>query len=205
MGIKGKSKLVPQQQTGKPIDATSAVELPGEENAKTFFNTVKRRLQDINRWKDYAGEFSADFQLVDKTGVEVQRTIQKGDFFKIDIPGPGSKSGGGYDWVQVEEVENFNKTHSQMFGFRVRPTDNPQDPDRGEDVAHFYSHRSTSSFVVEREKNKVTASVYDRNTKPNMDAGLTTDKIRDAVIGAVGVISFSKLQWQRLTDGLIRQ
>jgi hypothetical protein len=38
-----------------------------------------------------------------------------------------------------------------------------------------------------------------------MDADRATDKIRDAVVGAAGALSFSKIQWQKLTDGLIKQ
>jgi hypothetical protein len=127
--------------------------------------------------------------------------VQKGDYFKIDIPGPGSDSGEGYDWVQIEEVETTTSLDGERFGFRVRPTDNPQN--RKEDVAHFYSEESTSSFIVERQNNKITASVHDRNTKPNTDADTVIDKIRDTIVGAAGVASFSKIQWKKLTDGLV--
>lgn len=153
--------------------------------------------------EDYAGNISAEFQLVDKSGAEVQRTVQKGDYFKIDIPGPGTVSGDGYDWVQVEEVENTTTPEGERFGFRVRPTDNPKNDKP--DVAHFYSEESTSSFLVERKGNKIIASVHDRNTKPNPDAGDTIDKIRDAVVGAAGVAAFSKVQWKNLTDGLLKK
>ncbi len=148
-----------------------------------------------------AGALSATFQLVNSEGSEVQRKAQKGDYFKIDIPGPGSESGEGFDWVQIEEVESTSSPDGERFGFRVRPTDNPQN--RKDDVAHFYSEMSTSSFVIERKNNKVTASVHDRNTKPNTDADTAIDKIRDAVVGAAGVATFSKIQWKKLTDGLV--
>ena len=128
---------------------------------------------------------------------------EKGDYFKIDIPGPGTKSGDGFDWVQIEEVENTSLPDGERFGFRVRPTDNPQN--QKNDVAHFYSDDSTSSFIVERRNNIVTASVHDRNTKPNTDADKPIDKIRDAIVGAAGVATFSKIQWKNLTDGLINQ
>lgn len=197
-----KPDIIPDQRTGKAIDAESTVEVAEEKDAKAFFDEVKGRLQNVNHWKEYAGNLSATFQLVDREGVEVQRKAQKGDYFKIDIPGPGSQSGDGYDWVQIEDVENTATPDSERFGFRVRPTDNPQS--KKEDIAHFYSQESTSSFIVERNKNKITASVHDRNTKPNTDADNTTDKIRDAVVGAVGAFSFSKIQWKNLTDGLLK-
>jgi hypothetical protein len=201
MKEKKESDIVPEQQSGKAIDAESAIELSAPEDASSFFQKVKDRLQDVNRWKDFAGTLSATFQLVDSSGVEVQRKAQKGDYFKIDIPGPGTKSGEGYDWVQIEDVENTSSPDTERFAFRVRPTDNPQN--RNEDVAHFYSQDSTSSFVVERNRNKITASVHDRNTKPNTKADAAVDKVRDAVVGAAGIVSFSKIQWKKLTDGLV--
>ena len=203
MADKGKSHIVPNQQTGRAIDAVSNVELSEEEEARTLFRQVKERLRDVNHWKDIAGTLSASFQLVDANGKEVRRMAEKGDYFKIDIPGPGTKSGDGFDWVQIEEVENTSLPDGERFGFRVRPTDNPQN--QKNDVAHFYSDDSTSSFIVERRNNIVTASVHDRNTKPNTDADKPIDKIRDAIVGAAGVATFSKIQWKNLTDGLINQ
>jgi hypothetical protein len=94
-------------------------------------------------------------------------------------------------------------THdSESFGFRVRPADNPREA--GRETAHFYSTESTSSFIIERRRNKVTASIHDRNTKPNTEANRPSDKIRDVVVGTAGAVAFSKLQWQRLTDGLLK-
>jgi hypothetical protein len=195
--------IIPAQQTGKAIDAESSIELTGEMEARSFFAEVKKRLQNVNQWKNYAGNLSATFQLVNAEGREMDRPAQKGDYFKIDIPGPGSTSGKGYDWVQIEEVESKSTPDGESFGFRVRPTDNPQS--NKQDVAHFYSEESTSSFIVQRHGNRVTASIHDRNTKPNTDADSTVDKLRDAVIGVAGALSFSKIQWQNLTDGLLKK
>ena len=203
MKPKDPSRIVPNQRTGISINAESTIELTDERDAKAFFSDVKERLQNVNHWKEYAGDLSATFQVVDKEGLEVQRKAQKGDYFKIDIPGPGSKTGHGYDWVQVEEVLSTSTRFSESFGFRVRPTENPQG--NKEDIAHFYSQASTSSFVVERNRNKITASVHDRNIKPNTDADRTSDKIRDAVIGVAGAVSFSKIQWKSLTEGLLKK
>lgn len=203
MKQKKTTDIVPDQQTGKAIDAKSSIELHEEAEAKAFFSKVKDRLQNVNKWKEYAEDISATFQLVNHEGAEVQRLAQKGDYLKIDIPGPGTTSGGGYDWVQIEEIESRSTPDGESFGFRVRPTDNPQS--RKVDVAHFYSKESTSSFIVERKGNKITASIHDRNTKPNKDAETTADKIRDTVVGAAGVLSFSKIQWENLTDGLVKK
>ncbi|HVE60896.1 MAG TPA: hypothetical protein VNA26_03705, partial [Chitinophagaceae bacterium] len=141
--------IIPQQQTGKSIDTETSAELNNAEEAKAFFDIVKTRLQDVNNWHETAGNLSADFLLVDKAGKEVQRTPEKGDYFKIKIPGPGTDSGEGYDWVQIEEVESTSSPEVDSYGLRVRPAQNPQNTK--EDIAHFYSNESTSSFTVTRE------------------------------------------------------
>ncbi len=194
------SDIIPQQQTGKAIDAASSIELTDENDAKSFFIKVKDRLQNVNQWKKYAGSISADFQLVDNHGRAVERKAKEGDYFKIDIPGPGTKSGDGYDWVKIEEVVTTALTNGESFGFRVRPAENPQSGNS--EVAHFYSPESTSSFIVERNKNKITISIHDRNTKPNANAD-GFEKIRDTLVGTAGVVTFSKIQWKNLAEGIL--
>jgi hypothetical protein len=203
MAEKNYTGIVPDQHTGKAINAESCLELNTVEEAKSFFSTVKSRLQHVNGWHKLAGSLSATFQLVDKNGVEVNRAAQKGDYFKMDIPGPGTESGEGYDWVQIEELESTATGDVDSFGLRVRPANDPKK--NKEDVAHFYSPESTSSFTVTGEKTKVTAAIYDRNTKPNKETETFIDKVRDAVVGAVGLLSFSKIQWKALADGLIKE
>ncbi len=101
MNEKNYTGIIPEQQTGKAIDSETSLELDNVEEAKAFFNVVKARLQDINNWHELAGKLSADFQLVNKDGVEVQRSAEKGDYFKIDIPGPGTNSGEGYEYQKI--------------------------------------------------------------------------------------------------------
>jgi hypothetical protein len=193
--------IVPKQRTGKAIDAMGSLTLNDENEAKAFFSVVKNRLQNVNEWEDLSGNLSAKFQLVDADGREITRNLQRGDYLKIDIPGPGNKSGDGYDWVQIEDVENKSSSDSEIFSFRVRPTGNPQNLNK--DIAHFYSQESTSTFTVSRKGCNVEAAIRDRNTKPNTTANSPVDKIRDSIVGTMGVLSFSKIQWQNLVDGLL--
>ncbi|MEJ7646435.1 MAG: hypothetical protein WKF87_17690 [Chryseolinea sp.] len=203
MGKEETNQIVPEQITGKAIDATGSVEFNNERNAKEFFTIAKRRLKNVNDWADLAKVPSAIFKIVGTDGQEVDRAVKKGDYFKINVPGPGSSTGDGFDWVIVEDVEDKIDTGGESFGFRVRPTENPNNLKK--DIAHFYSEESTSSFLVTRVGCVVSAAVKDRNTKPNENADSTIDKIRDAVVGAAGVFSFSKIQWQGLVDGLLQK
>lgn len=202
MEEKNYTGIVPENYTGKQIDTQQVIELPDSAAAKNFFTVVKSRLLDVNNWIELTGEAFANFQLVDSTGKEVSRPVQQGDYFKINIPGPGSQTGDGFDWVQVEQVEEVATEDVESVGIRVRPTSNPLN--NHTDIAHFYSEESTSNFIVTRENNKITASIYDRNTKPNKDAEALTDKIRDIAVGSTGVAALSKIQWQTLAEAFLK-
>jgi hypothetical protein len=149
------------------------------------------------------GKLFATFNLVSNTGELLSGEPSEGNYFRIDIPGPGSKAGDGYDWVILEAIDSQESSETETFGFRVRPAENPKGKITG-DTAHFYSPESTSTFTVERRGNKVTAAVRDRNIKPNTDSEETSDQVRDAVIGTAGLLGFSKIQWQQLTDGIVQ-
>ncbi|WP_247236652.1 hypothetical protein [Telluribacter sp. SYSU D00476] len=202
MEEKNQSGIIPDNYTGRIIDTTSKVECRSIEEARAFFDVVKQRLLNVNAWNDYAGAATAKFQVVDKEGNEVTRHVTQGDFFKINIPGPGSISGEGYDWVRVEEVRIVAEGEVESVGIRVRPTSNPQNDD--DQIHHFYSEESTSNFTVTREGQLITVGIYDRNTKPNVESEGILEKARDILVGLGAVTGFSKYQWQKLADGLLQ-
>lgn len=195
--------IVPEQTTGREIDATASVLLANDTVAREFFTTAVNRLQTVSEWARFAGDPSAEFTLTDSGGNIVDRPVQKGDFLKIRIPGPGNSEGDGYDWVTIEEIEIISSEDTNRYAFRVRPARNPGEQ-RG-NVAHFYSEDSTSTFSVMREKNVVTAAIFDRNTKPNTESDTATRKVRDALVGAAGMVAFSRIQWQNLVEGILRR
>lgn len=203
MSFKDYTGILPKQYTGTQIEAEANVVLSNTEEAMDQYELAKERLLTCNNWHRVAGLISASFQIVDTAGKEVNRKVQKGDFLKIDIPGPGSKAGGGYDWVKVEEVKEMSDNDTQSIAFRVRPTSNPT-VDKN-DIAHFYDSSATSNFIVTREGAKLTATIIDRNTKPNDDAHSTIDKLRDSVVGTGALASFSKIQWQNLAEGIVQE
>ena len=192
-------EIIPEQNDGIQSNTESEIELSGEVEAKSFFETVKKRLLKINEWHHFAGTGTADFQLTDEFGNSIDRLPQKGDHFKIDIPGPGSVTGEGNDWVKVEEITE----KEDCFGIRVRPATNPMN--ERNDVAHFFDEAATSTFIVKRIKNKVIAGVYGRNEKANTDTEKTVDKIRNAAIATGAISGFSKLQWKSLVNGLVKK
>jgi hypothetical protein len=195
--------IIPEQQSGIETNTETSVEFNSPEEAKIFYQKVKRRLLNVNDWQGLAGTLTADFQLTDKEGKEVNRTAEKGDHFKIDIPGPGPVTGDGFDWVRVEAIEEKEEEDMQSIALRVRPAANPNN--KIKDVAHFFSVEATSCFMVKQEKNTVTAAIYGRNEKPNTDTETIVDKARNTAIATGAVTGFAKLQWKSLVNGLVRK
>jgi hypothetical protein len=203
MEQKNYTGLIPENKEGKEITAEASVTFKDAAEAKAFYKIASERLLDINNWGKRAGSLSADFQLTDEQGNEANRLARKGDYFRVDIPGPGSSAGEGYDWVVAEDIKEVNEKNTDSLAIKVRPASNPQTDNKN--IAHFYSEKSTSTFVITRENNKVTASIYDRDIQSNTDTGEGIDKVRNAVTGLGAKHTFSKLQWKALAEALVKQ
>lgn len=198
-----KDQAIPPQEDGGKKDIDHTITAADENDARKLFMIGRNRLVNVNHWHEYAGSLSATFRLTDAHGNEVDRTAERGDLFKIDLPAPGSNEGRGYDWVRVESVEDKSNPNGadELLAIRVRPCPSPQE--KGENVAHFFKEQSTSSFILERHGNKVTAAVYGRNEVPNTDTSNVVDKVRNAVVGAIAIAGFSNIQWKNLVKGII--
>jgi hypothetical protein len=191
--------IVPDQHTGAKTDAEHSITAESDEQAGKIFETAKRRLLDVNHWQQLCGKASAKFTLTDAEGNEVNRSAQVNDHFKINIPAPGSVTGEGYDWVQVETIEE--NEDGQLLAIRVRPATDPRTP--GDDVAHFFKDAATSTFAVEKKGNKVMARVHGRNEEPNTTSEKVIDKVRNAIVAIGAMIGLSTPQWQSLVKGLL--
>jgi hypothetical protein len=196
---------VPQQNEGTEKDIDHRVTANDLQEAHKLFEIARERLRDVNHWKELSGPATARFTLTDAHGRELTRSVQKGDLFKIDLPAPGSKEGEGYDWVKVETIEDQRTPdgEKETFAIRVRPAQNPQTP--GDETAHFFSNKATSSFVIERDGRKITAGVYGRNEIPNTETESIIDKVRNAIVGSTAILGLSNVQWKSLTKGLLEK
>ncbi len=195
--------IVPAQHEGKSIETEAILDLEDENEAKLYFEVAKARLLSVNNWHFISGIISGKFQLTNSVGEDLERNVQAGDYIKIDIPGPGSAEGGGYDWVFVEDLGEIKEADLQSVGFRVRPSHNPVSGKK--EIAHFYKEGATSNFIVTRENNTVTAVILDRNLVPNDEPASVIDKVRHVAVGVGAIGIFSKLQWQNLVDGLVKK
>ena len=87
-------KTIPENKDGVEVNVEDSIELPSEEEAKSFFGVAKDRLVAVNKWKDWAGALSAGFQLTNEQGQAIDIFPRKGNYFKINIPAPGIVSSG---------------------------------------------------------------------------------------------------------------
>lgn len=197
-----RSQKIPAQQHGEEADIVETIKAATEEDAKQIFLEARQRLFDISHWKNISKGISASFVLTDQSGIPKEGIPAPGDYFRINIPGPGSAAGSGYDWVKVELVEDSGDAAASFESalIKVRPA---EDPAKQEGIAHFLDKEATSFFIVKRENKLVTAAVHGRNEKPNTKARKIADKIRNAVIGTAAVKGIAKIQWQKLVNGLL--
>ncbi len=203
MAEKNYTGLIPENVEGKEITAEASVSFQDTNEARSFYTTARQKLLFVHNWGKITGSLSADFQLTDNQGKEVDRLTQKGDHFRIDIAGPGSAAGEGFDWASVEDVKEINEGDIDSIAIRVRPAANPQT--ENENVAHFFSEKSTSTFVITREGTKVTASIYDRNVQANQETKSIIDKARNTLVGLGAKHGFSKIQWQALAEAFVKR
>jgi hypothetical protein len=194
--------LIPSNTEGKAITAEAVTTMNNVQEAQALYTVAHDRLLYVHKWGKLVGGMSADFQLTDENGKEVDRFAQQGDHFRIDIPGPGSSAGEGYDWARVEAIQEVHEGDVDSIAIRVRPAANPQNTNNN--VAHFYSDESTSTFVITREGTKVTASVYDRNIEANDETKSLIDKARNTMVGLGAKHGISKIQWQALAEAFVK-
>ena len=203
MEEKNYTGLIPGNTDGKAITSSAVARLDNVQEALALYTIARERLLYVHNWGKITGKLSADFQLTDDKGNEADRFAQPGDHFRIDITGPGSSAGEGYDWARVEDIKEVHEDDVDSIAILVRPAANPQTSN--DNVAHFYSDQSTSTFVVTREGTTVTASVYDRNIEPNQETTSVIDKARNTVVGLGAKHGLSKLQWKALAEAFIKR
>lgn len=194
--------FVPAQHQGEATETAAHHVSASEDAARVEFTAAVARLKAVNGWKALCGRLSSGFQLTDLNGNVVDGPAQAGLYIRIDIPGPGSTTGQGYDWVLIEKVEDVAlNDHQEISYMRSRPTGHPLHKTEG--VAHFLNEDATSTFIITRNYDQLTATVYGRNEVPNTHTGHVIDDVRNAIIGASGAIGVSKLQWNAWAKGML--
>ncbi|MFC4210932.1 hypothetical protein ACFOWA_07055 [Pedobacter lithocola] len=190
---------VPEQICGSEMDVVDERTFDSEEEALKRYLISSERLLNVNNWGLYAG-ISA-FQLIDSHGVRAQRLAEQKDYIRIDIPGPGTQAGMGYDWVRIEEIVRIDDVKERYVLITVRPCPHPLSDKK--ESAHFLKDSATSTFIVRQKGNVVYAEEHGRNELPNTSAGSFYDKGRNFFVGMAAKMGLSYPQWSSLVKGLL--
>ena len=195
---------IPEQHKGNQSDVGDHIDASTPRQAHSNYVDASRRLLNVNAWHEIAGPGSATFQLTDSHGNHLHRLAKPGDYLRIDIPGPGTTTGHGYDWVRIESIDdqpNPASNHESIV-MKVRPASNPENNDA--DVAHFFDPSATSTFMIERQDLRITASIHGRNELPNTHVERTIDKVRNTVVATAATSGIAALHWSLVVKGLLR-
>lgn len=193
---------IPAQEIGAESEAVSKITFETEESARVHFETVKKRFLDINSWELFAGKEKAEFSLRDEKGNLSLELPKVGNYVSIKVPLLPNKDKDHLDWVKIEVVEEEKEEHYEAVYIRVRPASNPKTST--DEITHFLAPTATSNFFIRRNGKEVSAEVYARNETPNSKDKSISEKLRNKVVAVGGMLIGSKIQWEGLTDGLIK-
>lgn len=196
-------QFTPQQVEGAQTDAVENRTFDVDLKAAEFYELAKNRLLCVMDWHKISTIKASVFCLTDFEGKEVNRPAMVGDFIKIDIPGPGSSAGEGFDWVRVEHIEEkvLDELDQHILLMQVRPSAMPGTDQ--EEAAHFFKPEATSTFMVSKKGNTLSAEVHGRNEMANTDAENILDKARNAIVASGSFLGISILQWKVLVKGIL--
>ncbi|MBC7565696.1 MAG: hypothetical protein H7223_01875 [Pedobacter sp.] len=194
---------VPEQKVGSEINASSTATFATTKEAISHYYVVKKRLLDVNSWFEFANLPVSSFKLFDHSCRVAERSAIEGDYIRIDIPGPGTKTGQGYDWVVVESILEESNNYASVLTMRVRPSAHPLSDDQH--TAHFLTDAASSTFQIKRSEAIVIAEQHGRNEIPNRETAHTFDNLRNTVVSWSSKIGFSYPQWKGLVKGLVKQ
>ncbi|MCW3091219.1 MAG: hypothetical protein JWP81_2288 [Ferruginibacter sp.] len=198
-----KDEIVPPPVQGKNTSLETSVELANSVEARETFKRAYKRMLNPPVWHKVSGFASAKLMLTNERGSEENRLAEEGDYFRIDILGPGPSLGDGYDWVRVESIKNDPNAgeDAETYGMTLRPSAAPGK----QETAHFFKETATSSFLIRREGNRVTASYHGRNEIPNNDTNNTKDNVRNSLVAMGAFAGLSELQWKALIKGFLEE
>ncbi|WP_316797770.1 hypothetical protein [Pedobacter frigidisoli] len=199
-----KEDLIPSQQVGQQTDAEEEKIFDSPAAASLAYKQAVLRLKNVNQWHTISRIEASCFVLFDKNGIQVARNAKESDYIRIDIPGPGTSAGKGYDWVCIEHMEEFSGPESDVeFTLIVaRPSKTPGVVSAK--IAHFFTNQATSTFMVFRRGNVLSAEVHGRNEVPNTENQAFLDKTRNLVVNGGSAIGMSYIQWHLLASGILK-
>jgi hypothetical protein len=194
-------EVVPEQKSGQSSFTHSRIKCRNNYHVKDSYRIAAERLLNVNRWNEFAGKPTAAFQLFDEAGNALYRTVQKGDYMRINIPGPQNPDTEGGDWVQVIEIGEKSADEHALTFITVQASAGPLV--HATRSTHFFDQPATSTFVIYRRQLTVMAAVFGRNEHSNVKSHSLLTRIRNWLVFIGAQLGLANLQWKALTYGLL--
>lgn len=195
--------IIPSQLQGDFHDIVSMHCANAVDIAIRNFEKVQMRLFSVNEWHSLSDKVKTEFALFDSETNKPTADLKVDNRIRIDIPGPGNHSGDGYDWTKVIAIQNeHNNDEIPFVAFTIKPCSAP-----GSDaatVAHFYTEKSSNTFVIRRVGTCIYAEVHGRNQVENTSAVPMLDTIRNKAIQVGASLGMGGLNWLGFADALLK-
>jgi hypothetical protein len=173
-------------------------EYPDAVSAHTAFEESKKKLFNVNLWSNLAG-INSTFELYDERGRKTTAETPKvGYYVKITLPASNVEN-----WVNVSDI----RVEDNLAEFTVNPSEEPNPPANEEAVTkHFFTKDASSTFRVELQGNRLTASEIGKNESINNHGEESGNRaILNTLVAEGGWAGFQALQWDKLTSYLVHQ
>lgn len=193
---------IPEQLKGGCHDIVSMQCANTVDIAKLYYEELQRRLIAVNEWHSFSEKNKAKFVLINPITNQATDKLEIGNLIRIDIPGPGSPSGSGFDWTEITNIEIGNEGQEfPYFSFTVKPCPAPNTTDKT--VAHFYDEESTNTFIVRRVGTCIYAEVHGRNQIENTSDAPLLDILRNKAVAIGSKFGIGSLNWMGFTSALL--
>lgn len=197
-------KLIPIQSKGKENNLQSVKTLTSLDEANALFQLAYQRINNPLRWHHLTGIVVTRFLLPEDTSLNHEPLISEGNYLRIEIPGPGTATGNGFDWIKIDTVVHDIDIERQkeLFGMTFRACSNPEK--NTDTTAHFFQSSSTSTFIIQRQQLTVTASYHGRNEIPNVHTESLLGNIRNAFVAVGAAAGLSETMWGILVKSFLK-
>jgi len=197
--------LIPPQLKGKENNIQFDKTFGTQAEALAAFERAYARMNDPLHWHELTRVIVARFLLPSDPSLNQYPLVREGNFFRIEIPGPGPQTGDGYDWVKVDKVidEKNPTAATELFGMTFRACSNPER--HSHTTAHFFQSLATSTFITRRNYNTVTSSYHGRNEIPNVHTDSILGNIRNAYVALGAGAGLSETVWSILIKSFLQE
>lgn len=189
-----------QQLKGGYHDSLEIINFKTKEEGDSLFRKLREVLFDINSWECLFKK-GTTFQVTDAQGNHKFDQIAVGELVKIKMPGPKNKSGDGFDWVKICELEFHYTAEYKYFCMALSPCNKP-----GSNVtAHFFQSCAKNYFIIKNYGFALTAEVHGRNEVHNCSNLPLWDQCRNFLTAHGGIFGFSKIHWKVWCKNILKE